>query len=225
MVQVHSSHPSLAGNKPLGERPRDDDEIENFIQTPSTFDKGVYDENVENEDENDYVLESLEEVLQIQKERHGENHPSVTRTLHSLALEYKIRSRYEQAISCLREAVELVTVRLEGPTFNNEEDSCNIEECKDDSSVSPKSIGSSSTNSTSQATAMVPEQKILLLEEKSCLLSCIGNIHKIRGMVKDSIDTYMEAVNLLIEAGYPGDSRKVNMIIRILKRLENKQKM
>lgn len=124
----------------------------------------------ENDYENhDYVLDSLEEALEIQKERRGTDHEDVVRTLHSLSLEYKIRKRWDDAIRCLNEAIDLIGDRL---------------------------------------------------EEKTKLLTCMGNIYKSRRMYAKSMDCYLNAVGCLTEMGATGENPQLSMLVRMVKRLE-----
>ena len=73
---------------------------------------------------------------------------------------------------------------------------------------------------SSSASKATQRKTIHILTEKSVLYSTLANIYKSRSMFREAMDYYLLAVNMLIEAGYSGDSRRVKMLVRIMKRVE-----
>ncbi len=84
----------------------------------------------------------------------------------------------------------------------------------------------SSTNSIthanlSQAAIQAAKRQTLQIhEEKSLFYSCLANIYRDRKCYKEAMDHYLQALNMLVEADYPGDSPRVSMMMRIMKRTE-----
>jgi len=195
--------------------------------------------------ENDHIIECIEDALSIQKSKLGKDHPSVTRTLHSLALEYKARGRFDSAILLLKESLKLLEKRmvLYSVTLINEED------VRDDASRSVSSKGSSRSGSSkgssrsgsSKGSSRSGSSKgssvasshddpssnkhTKLLQEKSVVYSCLGNIYKSRGMYKEATNCYIESLNVLVIAGHRGDSSRILLIMRILKRVEEQKQL
>jgi len=235
---VHSSHPSFTGPKTeINKRKLLNDDGKK-IDRNNAFAEEDYlnDEAKETSIDQDFVLESLEEALTVQKEKLTPIHPSVTRTLHGLALEYKVRSRYEQSLSCLKEAVELIHERLGTDQISLSSTSLECDDASiDSSSVAALSLTSlsvtsfsASSNSTynsfmTKCSIIKKERKSQLINEKAGLLLCIGNIHRKRGMVKEAKSVFMEAIEMLSEIGYEGNSPRILMILRILNRIQKSQ--
>jgi tetratricopeptide (TPR) repeat protein len=260
VARIHASHPSLQQNPPAPRfarppRPnlpptsprgrgrdrrvqqhdtRDDQEEDNYhdlSQNPSftTLHK-----------KNDHIIQTIEEALVLEKTKLGIYDPSVTHTLHSLALEYKLRGRYEKAIEYLKEALDLLNQRLP-PSFimdqgaaptsvggGERENYYTNGEDDDASSMHSGSIFSSSNythNNSSISQLVLHEQEDVLeiLEEKSVLFACLGNIYKLRRMYKEAGEYYVQSINMLVEADYEGDSPRVAMMVRILKRTESER--
>ena len=64
-----------------------------------------------------------------------------------------------------------------------------------------------------------------LLTEKSVLYSTLANVYNVRKMYKEAMEYYVRSVNMLVEAGYDGDSKRVAMMLRIMKRLETNRRV
>ena len=64
-----------------------------------------------------------------------------------------------------------------------------------------------------------------LLTEKSVLYSTLANVYNVRKMYKEAMEYYVHSVNMLVEAGYDGDSKRVAMMLRIMKRLETNRRV
>ena len=156
------------------------------------------------------VTVSLKQCLKLQKLKLGPEHPNVTKALHSLALEYKMQGKLSKSVILLREAIELLDSRLF--KLINEEDVCD----EDDYSLS----STETRISVLHATRARKIQMIRLLEEKSVIYSCLGNIYRMRKLHREAMDYYVRSCDMLVEAGYSGESKRVSMMVRIMRRLE-----
>lgn len=173
---------------------------------------------------NDHIIQCIEEALSLQKAKLGKEHPSVTRTLHSLALEYKVRGRYDKAMHCLKDALELLAMRIapfsdivtgRSSDGGDERDGASIDSCE--SSVCGSSV-------ESYAASVPLSEAVILHEEQSVVYSCMGNIYTLRGMNLEAVDCYVNSVNMLVEADYDGASSRVAMMVRLLKRAETRRR-
>lgn len=230
VARIHASHPSLTESRPPrpptinpdtrddrnGDRVRSGSESEHKSQSDYGSVKSNDGSFMTMHKRNDHIILSIEEALSLQKTRLGNDHPSVTRTLHSLALEYKVRGRYNKAIHHLKEALELLAVRM--TPFSNIvsqgedlRDAASMDSCE--SSICVSSV-------ESFASSVPLSEAIVLYEEQSVVYSCMGNIYMLRGMYKEAADCYISSVNNLVEADYDGASTRVIMMLRILKRAE-----
>ena len=146
-------------------------------------------------------IEELEEGLAIQKKRFGRLHGSITRTLHGLAIQYRVKGRYDKAISSLKEALLLLDERLSA-----------VRRTEDKSDGKLKS-------------SKIPKVEYHLenrvLEEMSALYSTLGRTYSMRFMYSEAMDYYLKSVNMLVEAKYSGDDPKVEMMVRVMKRTES----
>jgi len=240
VARIHASHPSLSHLRPP--RPpqnvnfdRRDDRDGNRMRSNS----GCGSEHKSQSDyesvksnasfmtlhkRNDHIIQCIDEALSLQKKNLGKDHPSVTRTLHSLALEYKVRGRYDKAVMYLKEALELLEIRIcpfsdivTGRSSDDvdERDAASMDSCE-------SSICASSLESFA---ASVPlGEAVILHEEQSVIYSCMGNIYTLRGMHAEAADCYVKSVNMLVEADYDGASSRVAMMVRLLKRAEARRR-
>jgi tetratricopeptide (TPR) repeat protein len=148
---------------------------------------------------------SIKQGLKAQKEKLGIYHPSITRTLHSLALEYKVRGKFDKAVIMLKEGLNLLDERL--AYEKNQADG------EDDVSLDSRASHAS--------TYKIPKANIkYMLEEKSVLYSCLGTIYRLRRLYNESIDYYIKSCDMLVDAEYTGECHRVKMMVRILKRTE-----
>lgn len=236
VAKIHASHPSFGLSRP----PRPIDTVLDTRDDKSSRNRSVtfcegenksqcdYESDSRSSDSsfmamhkrNNHVINCIEEALSIQKTKLGDDHPSVTRSLHSLALEYKVRGRYDKSVYLLKSALDLLEVR-KSPF-------CNIvnqgRDSGDDASVDSceSSVCASSVASFGSSVAL--SEVVDLHEEQSVLYSCLGNVYMLRGMYKEATDCYVNAVNKLVEADYDGSSKRVIMLLRILKRAEFKRR-
>jgi hypothetical protein len=142
------------------------------------------------------VTVSLKQSLKLQKEKLGLEHPSVTKAIHSLALEYKMQGKLNKSVRLLKEGIDILDLRLS--TLKNKLQ----DECNDDDSLCRQS------------------EVVSLLEEKSTLYSCLGNIFRMRKLYREAMDYYVKSGDMLVEAGYRGESKRVSMMVRIMRRTE-----
>lgn len=63
-----------------------------------------------------------------------------------------------------------------------------------------------------------------LLEEKSVIFACQASVYRMRNMFTESMDSYVSSVDTLVEAGYDGTSRRICMLMRIMKRAAFQQR-
>lgn len=154
------------------------------------------------------VTVTLKQCLKAQKKILGLEHPSVTKTMHSLALEYKVQGKLNKAVNLLRRAIEILDSRL-SKVRSDLENNCNI----DNASYSDFEI----TADNEQC------DTLNMLEEKAMLYSCLGNIFRLRTLYNEAIDNYLKSCEMLVEAGYSGESKRVSMIVRIMRRTESER--
>eukprot|EP00553_Chaetoceros_curvisetus_P006254 CAMPEP_0204632596 /NCGR_PEP_ID=MMETSP0717-20131115/25246_1 /ASSEMBLY_ACC=CAM_ASM_000666 /TAXON_ID=230516 /ORGANISM="Chaetoceros curvisetus" /LENGTH=340 /DNA_ID=CAMNT_0051650485 /DNA_START=52 /DNA_END=1074 /DNA_ORIENTATION=+ len=231
------------------------------------------DDDEEEEEEKNHAIESIEDALEIQKRNFGETHPSIAKTLHSLALEYKFSGQYDKAIMNLREGLDILEERLSVihtsvssnkigitgmnhtgtsssehstlPTSNSstthDGGSSSLHPMDDDlsskcsydsrqsasismhsmlSGINMNSMSITHANVSQAAIHAAKRQSLKIHEEKSLFYSCLANIYRDRGCYKEAMDHYLQALNMLVEADYPGDSPRVSMMMRIMKRTE-----
>jgi tetratricopeptide (TPR) repeat protein len=225
-VRIHPLHPSLRnkGNEKHKLNYTIDNKAEqNELEKSSSFYV-----------EKDIVIESLLEALHLHRLRRKESDnytlSHVTKLLHALSLEYKHRSLYDKAITCLNEALLLV-----------QEEMTHLSDLQTDESKMNKSRSvTSSLNSSitsfsklqslhlpiydvTQNVQSMPSTTIQLkslLEEKSKFLSTLGNIFKAQKKMIDAIDSYADALLCLTNAGYPSESPPVSMVTRLIQRLQ-----
>jgi len=234
VARIHASHPSLNQSRPP-RPPSDtrDDRNDSRFRSGSSSSEGEHKSqsdygSIKSNDasfmtmhkRNDHIILCIEEALLLQREKLGNEHPSVTRTLHSLALEYKVRGRYDKAMYYLKNALELLTTRM--TPFSNivnqgedERDDASIGSCE--SSICVSSV-------ESFASSVLLGEAVVLYEEMSVVYSCMGNIYMLRGMYNEAADCYINSVNMLVEADYDGASARITMMLRILKRAENRRR-
>jgi hypothetical protein len=215
------------------------------VDAQSTFSNSTTDQHEhEHEHEHEYqptthAITEMEQALQIQKKKHGHIHSSISQSLHALALEYRLIHKFDKAILYTRDALEIVEGRIDLILEELELD--HDDDANDDADLSVGGVGgkmdkqknaskyapilSSSTHTNPQSEhnrVPIATQRytIHLLTEKSVLYSSLANIYKSRQMYIEAMEDYVHSVNALIEAGYSGDSRRVKMLLRIMKRVE-----
>lgn len=166
-----------------------------------------------------HSIKEMTEALEIQKKNMGRHHPSVTKSLHALALEYKVQEKYDKSALCIREALTILDERIEKL----------VKEVEDEMDPDEKSTLSSAKSSKynfvkDNASNITRTYMVHLLEEKSVMFSCLANMYKKRKMYKDAMDNYLQSLSMLVEADFPGESPRVSMMVRIMKRAENERK-
>jgi tetratricopeptide (TPR) repeat protein len=154
-------------------------------------------------------IEELEEGLTIQKKRLGRLHGSITRTLHGLAIQYRVKGRYDKSILSLKEALSLLDERL--LAVRQTEDNNHGKRQSPDEPVRSRS--------KIQQNEYQFEKRIL--EEMSAIYSTLGRTYSMRFMYNEAMDYYVKSVNMLVEAKYSGDDPKVEMMMRLMKRTES----
>ena len=171
------------------------------------------------DDKTNHAVAEMEAALKIQKKRLGRHHPSVTRSLHALALEYKAQGKFDRAIVYIKDALENLDEKLEliVAEIEADEDYAKVD-------VSRKRHESKLSIVKERAPNATKLYIVHLLEEKSVFYSCLANLYRERSMYKDAMENYVESVNMLVEADYAGDSPRVSMMLRIMKRMENERK-
>lgn len=183
--------------------------------------------NLEHSDNVKYnhSIEEMSEALEIQKKRLGRHHPSVTKSLHSLALEYNAQEKYEKTVLCLREALGILDERLDRLVKEVQEEM----EMETETQTNINSALVAEDNSKydiikEHASKITRAYMTHLLEEKSVMFACLGNMYKTRRMYKDAMDNYLQSLGMLVEADFSGQSPRVSMMVRIMKRAEQERK-
>jgi hypothetical protein len=224
-------------------------------QSPNAHTKHDSDPALDDEEEEEeamnHAISEMESALQIQKRKYGNQHATISHTLHALAIEYKLVKRFDTAIMYMKDAIDVVDGRLDSLLHEElqmqRESEMRMEYVdgmdiptgldtihskKQKSQKHPASSGSSQSSVfadskskyeailSSSASRATQRKTIHILTEKSVLYSTLANIYKSRSMFREAMDYYLLAVNMLIEAGYSGDSRRVKMLVRIMKRVE-----
>ncbi len=193
---------------------RDDDDDNRRTSNLRDFDEYSSDGSVNSLSGRDYrtndpitvVTVSLKQSLKLQKEKLGVEHPSVTKAIHSLALEYKMQGKLNKAVRLLKEGLDILDLRL-----SSLKNSLHDESKDDDSRCS---------TDTRTNIADKTENKKCLLEAKSTFYSCLGNIFRMRKLYREAMDYYVKSCDMLVEAGYRGESKRVSMMVRIMRRTE-----
>jgi hypothetical protein len=188
---------------------RDDDDNSGYISDNST--NTLSGRPYRNNDPMTVVKVSLKQSLILQKAKLGIEHPSVTKAIHSLAIEYKMQGKLNKAVLLFREGVDLLDVRL-GKEMVQTENETN----DDDSRCSAETMLSVVENASGERKAEI----VKLLEEKSMFYSCLGNIFRMRRLFREAMDYYVKSCDMLVEAGYSGESKRVAMMVRIMRRTE-----
>jgi hypothetical protein len=138
--------------------------------------------------------------------------------LHSLALEYKTQERYETSVQCLREALCILDERLDKLVKQvQEEMEMQISDLEHEESSKYNII-------KENASKITMAYMRHLLEEKSVMFACLGNMYKGRKMYKEAMDNYLLSLGMLVEADFSGQSPRVSMMVRIMKRAEQERK-
>jgi tetratricopeptide (TPR) repeat protein len=169
-----------------------------------------------------YSIQEMSDALEIQKRKFGRHHQSITKSLHSLALEYKAQEKYDKTLQCLREALCILDERLENL----------MEEVKEEMEIQTTTDNNSQAEENHDKYGIIKENasKVTraymkhLLEEKSVMYACLGNIYKDRKMYKEAMDNYLQSLGMLVEADFSGQSPRVSMMVRIMKRAEQERK-
>lgn len=224
-----------------------DDSVGHLEEEAATA-NGQEEEEEEDNEGVTHAIREMEQALKIQQKKYGNLHSSISHSYHALALEYRLISKFDTAIVYTRKALDVVEGRLDqvlkelddmamedgtgggqkvsnGPMAepnqglhqsqhqDQQQDQDQDRDRKQRSSSKYAPILTRTPNATTRYT-------VQLLTEKSVLFSSLANIYKSRRMYKEAMDSYVEAVNVLVEAGYPGTSRRVEMLLRIMKRVE-----
>ncbi len=156
------------------------------------------------------VTVSLKQSLKIQKQKLGMEHPDVTKAIHSLALEYKTQGKLNKSVQLLKEGIEILDIRLKKL----------IEECENCVDDDDSRCSTETRLSVENAPNARRIQMVKILEEKSAMYSCLGNIYRMRKLFREALDYYVRSCDMLVEAGYSGESRRVTMLVRIMRRTE-----
>ena len=167
-----------------------------------------------------HSIKELLEALEIQKKKLGRHNASVTKMLHALALEYKAQERYDKSILCIREAITILDERLEKllQEVIDEMETTHVQDFM--------VTGNSKYNFIKENASNITRSYMThLLEEKSVMYSCLANMYKKRRMYKEAMDNYLQSLSMLVEADFPGESPRVSMMVRIMKRAEHERKM
>lgn len=178
-------------------------------------------ESIEDERHNNHSVKEMQEALDIQLRKYGRYHYCITRSLHALALEYKKQGRFDKAKSFLKEAQDILDERLEMMIAEVIQD---IEEDEAQGTLDLHSGSSKFVLVKDYASNVTKRYFAHLMEEKSALYSCQANIYRKRKMFKEAMDYYVKSINMLVEADYPGDSPRVAMLVRIMKRTDTERK-
>ena len=157
------------------------------------------------------VTVSLKQALKLQRTKLGDDHPSVTKAIHSLALEYKTQGKLGKSVRLLEEGITILDSRLSKLMKQNET------QLRDDASQC--SVEETRISAVNEADARKVEI-MQILEEKSTAYSCLGNIYRMRRLYREAMDYYVKSCDMLVEAGYSGESKRVSMLIRIMRRTE-----
>lgn len=175
------------------------------------------------DDQLNHSVKEMEAGLEVEKKKKGKHHACVTRSLHALALEYKSLGRYEKAGMCINESQGILDERLAvlvaGVKAENE-----LSLDADGNSIQIKDDGSQYGIIKTHSSNITRRYFAHLMEEKSVIYSCLASMYKKRGMYKEAMDNYVHSVNMLVEAEYPGDSDRVTMMVRMMKRTEEERK-
>jgi len=157
------------------------------------------------------VTVSLKQGLKLQKIKLGEEHPSVTKAIHSLALEYKMQGKLNKSVRLLKEGVEILDKRLAKLLQEDVENDCMDDESRCSTETRENIANASQTRKI---------EAVKILEEKSALLCCLGNIYRTRKLYREAMDYYVKSCDMLVEAGYSGESKRVSMMVRLMRRTE-----
>ncbi len=199
---------SAAAQRPLSRRDLDDNGGYSSDGSVNTLTGRPY----RNNDPVTVVTVSLKQSLKIQKLKLGIEHPDVSKAIHSLALEYKSQGKLNKSVNLLKEGVKILDERLKKMVEQNED-------TYDDDDGD--SLHSTETRLTVEnAPNARKRQMVAILEEKSTLYSCLGNIYRMRKLYKEAMDYYVKSCDTLVEAGYSGESKRIAMLIRIMQRTD-----
>jgi len=169
------------------------------------------------DDKMNHTVKEMEAGLEVQLKVKGRHHSCVIRSHHALALEYKSQGRYEKAAVYIKEAQEILDERLALLVAEVEDEN---EPSPDGHDLAQRTDGSQYGIVKTHASNVTKRYFAHLMEEKSVMYSCLANMYKKRGMYKEAMDNYVNSINMLVEADYPGDSPRVSMMVRLLKRTE-----
>lgn len=156
------------------------------------------------------VTVSLKQALKLQRTKLGQEHPSVTRAIHSLALEYKTQGKLGKSVRLLEEGITILDSRLSKLMKQNEK------ALADEEFQFNAETRISVVNESDARKAEIMQ----ILEEKSTAYSCLGNIYRMRRLYREAMDYYVKSCDMLVEAGYNGENKRVTMLIRIMRRTE-----
>lgn len=238
-IHIHPLHPSLAGEKIkndlIGNKSEEFHEAEKESMCS------------ENDIVIASLLEALHLQRLRRMDSNHCSHSHVTKLLHALALEYKHRLFYEKAMTCLNEALILVRTELKNhqstlhgiktkvdgsqPETTSMNQNNRWEHSLRNNMPPTSSTLSSLRISVSKRRSLTPIHDVThndkntsisiqsLLEEKSKILTGMGNIFKLLEKTDDAKESYTNALAALTDAGYPPDSPQLSMLTRLIKRL------
>ena len=130
------------------------------------------------------------------------------------------QGKHDKAIIYLTDAINLLDNKLETLSVMD----LSYEDMDDNISRSSHDSKFSTSTRTTAPTQRGRRQVLQLLEDKSIFYSCLANIYRDMGMNREAMDNYVSAMNMIVEANYPGDSPRVVMIMRIMKRAETNRR-
>ncbi|GFH47217.1 predicted protein [Chaetoceros tenuissimus] len=217
-METHTVSPTASPIRTIHKDKRDHSQI----KERSNIQRQTSDaESIEDEQHNNHSVKEMQEALDIQLRKYGRYHNCITRSLHALALEYKKQGRFDKAKSFLKEAQDILDERLEMMIAEVIQD---IEEDQEQDTLDLHSGSSKFVLVKDYASNVTKRYFSHLMEEKSALYSCQANIYRKRKMFKEAMDYYVKSINMLVEADYPGDSPRVAMLVRIMKRTDTERK-
>jgi len=233
VVRIHPMHPSLAGvrTKYCAEKNSSLAIEVNRAEDSQIEPTQSFDTIASWSEEKDIVIESLLDALHVHQLRRKDTEASTrlheTMLLHALALEYKHRSLFEKAMSCLNEALSLVEAELK-ISLNNKMDYSKVDSAQFFTASAHLSTNTSSKrqenslNLQSMTSSFSVQGNPIrpLMEAKSKILTTMGNILKLQKNKYDAIISFKQALTVLLDAGYPDESSRVCMMLRLIGRLQ-----
>ena len=125
-----------------------------------------------------------------------------------------MQGKLSKSVRLLKEGIQLLDERLTKLLDENAENDCGDDDSRSSAETRDTIANSSQTRKI---------EAIQILEEKSVLLSCLGNVYRARRLYREALDYYVKSCEMLVEAGYSGESKRVSMMIRIMRRTEEER--